>query len=79
MTEQPGRPLIPAPRNFKTWNFESDIPGDWAGKSDEYIAKVIAEGGAAVGKSSLMAPWGGVLNSDEKLQAMVEKVKSFKQ
>ncbi|MCH2410067.1 cytochrome c [Myxococcota bacterium] len=30
--------------------------------TNEHIIKVVAEGGAAVGKSPLMAPWGGVLN-----------------
>ncbi len=30
--------------------------------SDEQIYQVISQGGAAVGKSALMAPWGGVVN-----------------
>lgn len=33
--------------------------------SNEHIYKVIAEGGAAVGKSSMMAPWGTSLSEDE--------------
>lgn len=33
--------------------------------SNEHIYKVIAEGGAAVGKSSMMAPWGTSLSEDQ--------------
>jgi len=33
--------------------------------SNAHIYKVIAEGGAAVGKSSMMAPWGTSLSDDE--------------
>jgi mono/diheme cytochrome c family protein len=33
--------------------------------SDEYLFRVIKEGGPAVGKSPLMAPWGGVLRDDQ--------------
>ena len=33
--------------------------------TDEHLTKVIKEGGAAVGKSPLMAPWGGALNDDQ--------------
>ena len=33
--------------------------------SNDHIYKVIAEGGAAVGKSSMMAPWGTSLSEDE--------------
>jgi cytochrome c oxidase cbb3-type subunit III len=33
--------------------------------SDEHLFKVIKEGGASVGKSPLMAPWGGVLSDDQ--------------
>ncbi len=62
--------LNPKPRNFVTWNEPKAV-------DDAYIAKVIREGGAAVGKSPLMAPWGGVLNEDD-ITAMVAKVKSFK-
>ncbi len=64
-----GMALKPVPRNFVTWNDPSI--------TDEYIAKIIKDGGPAVGKSALMAPWGGVLSAEE-LQQMVEKVKSFR-
>jgi len=33
--------------------------------SDEHLYKVIQGGGAAVGKSPLMTPWGGVLTDDQ--------------
>jgi mono/diheme cytochrome c family protein len=35
------------------------------GVTNEYLHKVIAEGGAAVGKSPLMAPWAGALSGPE--------------
>ena len=63
-----GTALNPPPRNFVTWNDPA--------VTDEYIAKVIREGGVAVGKSASMAPWGGVLSADE-LKQMVQKVRSF--
>lgn len=66
-----GASLNPKPRNFVTWN-------DANSSNDEYIAKVIRDGGAAVGKSPNMAAWGGVLSAEE-LTGMVEKVKSFRQ
>jgi len=33
-----------------------------AGLTDEHIYQVISKGGASVGKSPMMAPWGGVIN-----------------
>jgi cytochrome c oxidase cbb3-type subunit III len=33
-----------------------------AGLSDEHLYQVISKGGASVGKSPMMAPWGGVIN-----------------
>jgi mono/diheme cytochrome c family protein len=33
--------------------------------SDDHIFKVIKEGGASVGKSPFMAPWGGALTDDQ--------------
>ena len=64
-----GMGLQPVPRNFITWNDKSI--------TDDYIAKVIREGGQAVGKSALMAPWGAVL-SDDEITGMVAKVRSFR-
>ncbi len=44
--------------------------------TNEHLTKVIAEGGAAVGKSPLMAPWGGVLNA-QQVQDVVAYVRSL--
>jgi mono/diheme cytochrome c family protein len=49
----------------------------WEGKTDAAIKKIIKDGGAASGKSPLMAPWGAVLN-DAQLDAMVIYLKTFK-
>lgn len=38
--------------------------------SDEHLYRVIQGGGAAVGKSPLMAPWGGVL-TDEQIRDLI--------
>ncbi len=38
--------------------------------SDEQLYRVIQGGGAAVGKSPLMAPWGGVL-TDEQIRDLI--------
>ena len=46
------------------------------GKDDAYIAKVITEGGAAVGKSPIMAAYKGMLR-DEQIQALVQYLKTF--
>ncbi len=35
------------------------------GYSDEYLRKVISEGGVAVGKSAAMPPWGGVVSAQD--------------
>ena len=55
-------------------------PGDLAtvlkGKSDADIAKVIKEGGKAVGKAATMPAYGSKLN-DEQLQAVVQYIKGF--
>jgi mono/diheme cytochrome c family protein len=44
--------------------------------SDEHIFKTIKEGGAAVGKSPLMAPWGGTL-TDAQIHDVVAFVRSL--
>jgi high-affinity iron transporter len=55
-------------------------PGDLAaalkGKSDADIAKIIKEGGKAVGKAATMPAYGSKLN-DEQLQAVVQYIKGF--
>ena len=61
--------LSPKPRNFhdKGWQAKVD---------DAHLAKVITSGGASVGLSAMMAPWGAVLSTEE-VQLMVKKVRSF--
>ena len=44
--------------------------------SDAHLEKVIKEGGASVGKSPLMAPWGGTL-SDTQLKDVIAFVRSL--
>ena len=55
-------------------------PGDLAtalkGKSDADVAKVIKEGGKAVGKAASMPAYGSKLN-DEQIQAVVQYVKGL--
>lgn len=62
--------LNPKPRNFtdKAWQASVD---------DARIAKVIKEGGASVGLSPTMAPWGAMLTTDAEIAAMVAKVREF--
>jgi len=52
-------------------------PGFFDTRDDAALFKVVKEGGAAVGKSPLMAAWGAVL-SDEQVKAVVEHIKTFK-
>jgi mono/diheme cytochrome c family protein len=47
--------LNPKPANHADHQF-------MAGLSDEHLYQVISKGGASVGKSPMMAPWGGVIN-----------------
>lgn len=44
--------------------------------TDEELAKIIKDGGPAVGRSPLMAPWGAVLD-DAKLKEMVAFIKTL--
>jgi len=44
--------------------------------TNEHLFKVIKEGGPAVGKSALMAPWGGTL-SDQQIWDVVAFVRSL--
>jgi mono/diheme cytochrome c family protein len=44
--------------------------------SDDYLFKVIKEGGAAVGKSPMMAPWGGSLD-DAQIRAVVAFIRTL--
>jgi mono/diheme cytochrome c family protein len=44
--------------------------------SDEQLYKVISQGGASVGKSPLMAPWGGVVN-DEGIRDLIGHIRKL--
>lgn len=61
--------LNPKPRSLTDVAWQEET-------TDERIYKVIKEGGASLGLSATMAPWGGVL-SDEETQQMVDLVRSF--
>ena len=66
-----GAALDPKPASFADAEFWTDD------RTDEHLAKVIKEGGASVGKSPLMAPWGAQYD-DEQIKKLVAHVKSFK-
>jgi mono/diheme cytochrome c family protein len=61
--------MNPKPRNFTDAAWQNSV-------DDAHIEKVIREGGASVGLSPTMAPWGGVLTDDE-IKGLVKKVRSF--
>lgn len=65
-----GAALKPPPANFTDAAF-------WEGKDKAAIAKAIKEGGAAVGKSPLMAAFGAQFN-DEQIGLLTDHVMSFK-
>ena len=49
----------------------------YMGKLDDaYLYRVIQRGGAAVGKSPLMAPWGGVL-ADEQIRDVIAHLRTL--
>lgn len=49
----------------------------YMGKLDDpYLYRVIQRGGAAVGKSPLMAPWGGVL-ADEQIRDVIAYLRTL--
>jgi cytochrome c553 len=49
----------------------------WTGRTDEAVAKAIKEGGPSVGKSPMMAPYGGALD-DAAIAEMVTYLKTLK-
>jgi len=62
--------MSPKPRDF--------TDAAWQGSVDDArIAKVIKEGGASVGLSATMAPWGAMV-SDAELEGLVKKIRAFK-
>ncbi len=65
-----GAALNPHPTNFTD-------PANAERLTDEYVYKVIKEGGAAVGKSALMIAWGAALK-DDQLRDVAAYVQKFK-
>lgn len=64
-----GVALNPKPRAFTDKQWQASV-------NDDRIYTAIKSGGAAVGISPMMAPWGGVL-SDAEIKDMVALVRSF--
>lgn len=64
-----GAALDPPPASFTD-------PAFWEGRDRDRIITVIRDGGAAVGASALMAPW-GALYDEEQLGLMADYVMSF--
>jgi cytochrome c553 len=64
-----GAALTPKPRNFTDGAAMAKL-------SDAHLIKVISQGGASVGKSPLMAAWGGVLN-DQQVKDVAAYVRAF--
>jgi mono/diheme cytochrome c family protein len=55
--------LDPKPRNLSDADYLSTL-------SNEHLLKVISEGGASVGKSPMMAAWGGILSENDILNVI---------
>lgn len=66
-----GAALSPKPANFADAAF-------WAERDDAIVKKAINEGGAAVGKSPIMAPFANSFENDAQVDALIEHMKSFK-
>ena len=64
-----GAALNPKPRAFTDKEWQASV-------KDDFILKVIRDGGSAVGMSSAMAAWGALLKPAE-LTKMVEYVRGF--
>lgn len=62
--------LNPKPRNLTEKAYMDTL-------SDEHIFKVIKEGGASVGLSAMMAPWGAILKTDEAVHDVAAYVRSL--
>ena len=63
--------LNPKPRNYTDAAWQASV-------TDEQIGKTIVEGGAAMGKSPLMAPNADLKDKPDVVKALVAKVRSFK-
>ena len=62
--------LNPKPANFTDAKNAAEV-------TDEYVYKMIKEGGAANGKSPLMVAWGAVIGDDAKLRDVAAYVRAF--
>lgn len=62
--------MNPKPRNYGDPAWQKSV-------TDDYIEKVIREGGQAVGKSPLMPPNPDLVSKPEVVAALREKVRSF--
>lgn len=62
--------ITPKPANFADQKHAATV-------SDEYIYKMIKDGGAANGKSPFMVAWGPVLSDDGKLRDVAAYVRSL--
>ena len=66
-----GQNLVPRPAHHNDGAYMNAL-------SNEYLFRVIKEGGAAVGKSPMMAPWGGAL-SDAQIWDVVAHLRTLAQ
>ena len=64
-----GASLVPQPARHNDGVYMNALTND-------YLFQVVKEGGAAVGKSSMMAAWGGTL-SDEEIRGVVTFMRSL--
>lgn len=62
--------LNPKPRDYSDAAWQKSV-------TDDVLAKVIVEGGQAIGKSPLMAPSPDLKDKPEVVKALVAKVRSF--
>lgn len=62
--------LNPKPRSFGDAEWQKSV-------TDEHLAKVIVEGGKAVGKSELMPPNPDLAGKKDIIDQLVKKVRSF--
>lgn len=63
--------LTPSPRVFADAEWQASV-------TDEQLAKIIVEGGAAVGKSPLMPANPGLADEPEVVKVLISRVRSFK-
>ena len=64
--------LNPKPRNFRDAAWQSGV-------DDEYIEKIVAYGGQAVGKSAAMPPNPDLADKKDVIAALRAKVRSFRE